>query len=158
MRTYRSSGLGSIPPVTFYYQPDTFRIKPRVITKEIFVKPGEFYNLSSVTDTYKHLSAFNVFKMVEVNFDDHTMSKDSLNCNIYLTPSKPQEFVYGIGATNTSGNIGASFTNTYRNKNIFNDNIYYEVKFAETYTRENHGDIETFETMDFIPAEAVEKK
>lgn len=45
-----------------------------------------------------------------------------------------------------------------RNKNIFNDNIYYEVKFTETYTRENHGDIETFETMDFIPAEAVEKK
>lgn len=45
-----------------------------------------------------------------------------------------------------------------RNKNIFNDNIYYEVKFTETYTRESHGDIETFETMDFIPAEAVEKK
>ncbi|MBR2104863.1 MAG: hypothetical protein IJ933_06235, partial [Bacteroidales bacterium] len=57
-------------------QPDTFRIKPRVITKEIFVKAGELYNQSSVTDTYKHLSAFNVFKMVEVNFDDHTMSKD----------------------------------------------------------------------------------
>jgi len=45
-----------------------------------------------------------------------------------------------------------------RNKNLFNDNIYYEVKFAKTYIRENHGDIETFETMDFIPAEAVEKK
>ena len=45
-----------------------------------------------------------------------------------------------------------------RNKNLFNDNIYYEVKFTETYTRESHGDIETFEIMDFIPAEAVEKK
>ncbi|MBQ5575435.1 MAG: hypothetical protein IIT37_05260, partial [Bacteroidales bacterium] len=133
MRTYRSRGLGSIPTVTFYYQPDTFRIKPRVITKEIFVKPGEFYNLSSVTDTYKHLSAFNVFKMVEVNFDDHTMSKDSLNCNIYLTPSKPQEFVYGIGATNTSGNIGASFTNTYRNKNIFNGAETFDLRYLMSW-------------------------
>ena len=133
MRTYYSRGGGSAPPVTFYYQPDTFRIKPRVITKEIFVKAGELYNQSSVTDTYKHLSAFNVFKMVEVNFDDHTMSKDSLNCNIYLTPSKPQEFVYGIGATNTSGNIGASFSNTYRNKNIFNGAETFDLRYLMSW-------------------------
>ncbi len=133
MRTYRTRGVGGMSPVTFYYQPDTFRIKPRVITKEIFVKPGEFYNLNSVTDTYKHLSAFNVFKMVEVNFDDHTMSKDSLNCNIYLTPSKPQEFVYGIGATNTSGNIGASFSTTYRNKNIFNGAETFDLRYLMSF-------------------------
>ena len=133
MRTYYSRGSGSAPPVTFYYQPDTFRIKPRVITKEIFVKAGALYNQSSVTDTYKHLSAFNVFKMVEVNFDDHTMSKDSLNCNIYLTPSKPQEFVYGIGATNTSGNIGASFSTTYRNKNIFNGAETFDLRYLMSF-------------------------
>lgn len=133
MRTYYSRGSGGAPPVTFYYQPDTFRIKPRVITKEIFVKSGALYNQSSVTDTYKHLSAFNVFKMVEVNFDDHTMSKDSLNCNIYLTPSKPQEFVYGVGATNTSGNIGASFSTTYRNKNIFNGAETFDLRYLMSF-------------------------
>ncbi|MBO7567025.1 MAG: BamA/TamA family outer membrane protein [Bacteroidales bacterium] len=133
MRTYYSRGVGGSSPVTFYYQPDTFRIKPRTIAKEIFVKSGELYNQRSVNDTYKHLSAFNVYKMVEVNFDDHTMSKDSLNCNIYLTPSKPQEFVYGIGATNSSGNIGASFTNSYRNKNIFNGAETFDLRYLMSF-------------------------
>lgn len=45
-----------------------------------------------------------------------------------------------------------------KNKNIFNDNVFYEVKFTKTYTRKFGGEMESFETMDFIPAEAVEKK
>lgn len=133
MRTVYMRSIGGGAPIAFCYQPDTFRIKPRVITKEIFIKSGDLYNQRSVNDTYKHLSAFNVFKMVEVNFDDHTMSKDSLNCNIYLTPSKPQEFVYGIGATNSSGNIGASFTNTYRHKNIFNGAETFDLRYLMSF-------------------------
>ena len=133
MRTYYMRGIGRRSPITFYYQPDTFRIKPRTIAKEIFIKSGDLYDQRSVNDTYKHLTAFNVFKMVEINFDDHTMSRDSLNCNIYLTPSKPQEFVYGIGATNSSGNIGASFTNTYRNKNIFNGAETFDLRYLMSF-------------------------
>lgn len=124
---------GRRPTTTFYYQPDTFRVKPRLIMREVFVRSGSLYNQSSVTDTYRHLSAFNVFKIVEVNFDDHTTSRDSLNCNIYLTPSKPQEFVYGIGATNTSGNIGASFTNSYRHKNIFNGAESFDLRYLMSW-------------------------
>lgn len=45
-----------------------------------------------------------------------------------------------------------------KNKNIFNDNVFYEVKFTKAYTRKFGSEMESFETMDFIPAEAVEKK
>lgn len=133
MQPLYSQTAEDIPPTTFYYQPDTFRVKPRLIMREIFVKSGALYDQRNVNDTYKHLSAFNVFKIVEVNFDDHTTSKDSLNCNIFLTPSKPQEFVYGIGATNSSGNIGASFTNSYRHKNIFNGAESFDLRYLMSF-------------------------
>ncbi|MCR5453423.1 MAG: BamA/TamA family outer membrane protein [Bacteroidales bacterium] len=129
MHPLESENTTNNQPTIFHYQPDTFRVKPRLILREVFVKSGELYDQRSVNDTYKHLSAFNVFKMVEVTFDDHTTSKDSLNCNIFLTPSKPQEFVYGIGATNTSGNIGASFSTTYRHKNIFNGAESFDLRY-----------------------------
>ncbi|MCQ2252742.1 MAG: BamA/TamA family outer membrane protein [Bacteroidales bacterium] len=115
---------------TFVYQPDTFLVKPRVIAKEVFVKPGSMYNQVNVNDTYKHLSAFNIYKMVEIKFDDHTQSRDSLNCNIYLTTNKQQEYILGIGSTNSSGNIGASSSLTYRHKNIFNGAETFDLKFA----------------------------
>ncbi len=133
MRTFYQPTQKDQLPFIFYYRPDTFRVKPRVIAKEIFMKSGTIYDQRNVNDTYKHLTAFNVYKMVEVNFDDHTTSKDSLNCNIYLTPNKPQEFVYGVGATNSSGNIGASFSTTYRNKNIFNGAETFDLKFQMAY-------------------------
>lgn len=45
-----------------------------------------------------------------------------------------------------------------KHKNIFNDKIFYEVKFTKTYTIKFGDDMEHFETMDFIPVEAVVKK
>jgi len=117
-------------PITFVYSPDTFQVRPRVITKEIYVKSGTPFCQQNVTDTYKHLSAFNVYKMVEVKFDDHTMSRDSLNCNIFLTTNKFQEYVFDIGSTNSSGNIGASSSLTYRHKNIFNGAETFDLKLS----------------------------
>ncbi len=117
-------------PITFAYSPDTFQVRPRVIAKEIYVRSGQPFCQQYVTDTYKHLSAFNVYKMVEVKFDDHTMSRDSLNCNIFLTTNKLQEYVFDIGSTNSSGNIGASSSLTYRHKNIFNGAETFDFKLS----------------------------
>ncbi|MCQ2250143.1 MAG: BamA/TamA family outer membrane protein [Bacteroidales bacterium] len=130
----RYSYLGSrrrmASPITFVYSPDTFQVRPRVITKEIFVRSGQPFCQQYVTDTYKHLSAFNVYKMVELKFDDHTMSRDSLNCNIFLTTNKLQEYVFDVGSTNSSGNIGVSSSLTYRHKNIFNGAETFDLKLS----------------------------
>ncbi len=45
-----------------------------------------------------------------------------------------------------------------KHKNIFNDKFFYEVKFTKIYARKSGDDMEYFETMDFIPVEAVVKK
>lgn len=127
---YLNQRSGGRRPITMVYQPDTFPVRPRVIAKEIYVKSNQPYCLQNVTDTYKHLSAFNVYKMVEVKFDDHTMSKDSINCNIFLTTNKLQEYVFDIGSTNSSGNIGASSSITYRHKNIFNGAETFDLKLS----------------------------
>jgi outer membrane protein assembly factor BamA len=143
MKTYYAKSRRSKMPVTFLYRPDTFYVKPRTIMKEIFVKSGSLYNQQSVSDTYKHLSAFNIYKMVEVKFDEHTMSRDSLNCNIYLTTNKTQEFVYGLGATNSSGNIGASLSLTYRHRNIFNGAETFDLKYLMSYeSQSNFGELQ----------------
>lgn len=129
---------GKFVPITFAYSPDTFHVRPRVILREIYVRPGRPYCQQNVTETYKHLSAFNVYKMVEVKFDDHTMSKDSLNCNIYLTTNKMQEYVFNIGSTNSSGNIGASSSLTYRHKNIFNGAETFDLKLTLALESQNN--------------------
>lgn len=104
----------------FFVNKDSVKslVRPEIINDEIYINPFSTYSQLSVNDTYKHLSAFNVYKQINIEFEP-SQWRDSINCNIYLNPNMIQEGVFEVEGTNSSGNIGAGASVTYRHKNFF---------------------------------------
>ena len=112
-------------------------VKPDVVANEVFVRPGNLYRQNDVTNTYRHLSAFNMYKMVNIEFTP-APARDSLNCNIYLTNNMLQAYIFEIGGTNSSGNLGAASSLTYQHKNIFHGAETFDMKVSVALESQNN--------------------
>ena len=112
-------------------------VRPYVVASEIFVKPGSLYRQNDVTNTYRHLSAFNMYKMVNIEFEP-SPARDSINCNIYLTHNMLQAYIFEVGGTNSSGNLGAASSLTYQHKNIFNGAETFDMKVSVALESQNN--------------------
>ena len=112
-------------------------VRPDVVANEVFVHSGNIYRQNDVTNTYRHLSAFNMYKMVNIEFTP-APSRDSLNCNIYLTNNMLQAYIFEIGGTNSSGNLGAASSLTYQHKNFFHGAETFDMKVSVALESQNN--------------------
>ncbi|MBR4440229.1 MAG: BamA/TamA family outer membrane protein [Bacteroidales bacterium] len=124
-------------PISFVSHQGEKGVRPYVVASEIFVRPGSLFRQNDVTNTYRHLSAFNVYKMVNIDFQP-APSRDSINCNIYLTHNMLQAYIFEIGGTNSSGNLGAASSFTYQHKNIFNGAETFDMKLTLALESQNN--------------------
>lgn len=114
-----------------------YDVRPDVVANEVFVRPGDMFRQNDVTNTYRHLSAFNMYKMVNIEFTP-APARDSLNCNIYLTNNMLQAYIFEIGGTNSSGNLGAASSLTYQHKNIFHGAETFDMKVSVALESQNN--------------------
>ena len=112
-------------------------VKPWVVNNEIFVRPKSMYSLKAQNDTYKHLSAFNVYKVINVEYEP-AASCDSINCNIYLSNNQMQAYILELESTNSSGNLGAGASFTYKHNNIFRGAETFDMKFTAAFESQNN--------------------
>jgi len=112
-------------------------IKPKVIANELYIYNDSIYNFSKVKDTYNHLSKFRIYKLTNIQFEEVDTLKNLLNCNIQLSPSYNQGYVYEIVGTNSSGNIGAATNFKYFHKNIFRGGEILDMKLKVALESQN---------------------
>ena len=94
-------------------------IRPKVLLREIYVKPGSIYRFSAIKNTYSHLTKFAVYRIVNIDLRPVDSSNHYLDCNIQLTPAKNQSITGEIVGTNSSATIGAAANLTYEHRNLF---------------------------------------
>ena len=94
-------------------------IRPKVLLREIYVKPNSLYRFSAIKNTYSHLTKFAVYKIVNIDLRPVDTSSNYLDCNIQLTPAKNQSITGEIVGTNSSATIGAAANLTYEHRNLF---------------------------------------
>ncbi|MCQ2974586.1 MAG: BamA/TamA family outer membrane protein [Bacteroidales bacterium] len=121
----------------YYIEKNGESVRPYVVNREIFIRPGNIYCQNDINNTYRHLSAFNVYKLVNIEFSPSS-SRDSLNCNIYLTNNMLQAYIFEIGGTNSSGNLGAASSLTYQHKNIFHGAETFDMKLSLALESQNN--------------------
>ena len=93
------------------------KYRPRMLNHAIGLNKNGVYTFNSQTSTYKHLSELNVFKNVNISFDD--IGGNKLNANIFVSPAlKKSTSLEAIG-TNNGGNLGVQSNIVYQNKNLF---------------------------------------
>jgi len=131
----------------FYYY-DKPEVKPQTFKHSIQIIEGLPYNLRSVTNTYKSLGNFRLFRNVNIEFDTVSTPKDSTNlldCRITMQQNDKHSITVQGEGTNSDGDLGVKGSLSYSNKNIFHG--------AETFQLSLKGG---FEAQKLVSTEVTE--
>ena len=101
---------------------DKPQVKPQTFSRSIYVIEGLPYNLRSVTNTYKALANYRLFRNVNIEFDSVSSPDDSrnlLDCRNTMQQNDKHSFTLQAEGTNSEGDLGIKGSFSYTNKNIF---------------------------------------
>jgi len=121
-------GSDKSKPVSTYYflTRDRMKIKARTLSQSVFITPGTSYNVLDVNQTYSQLASLQVFKLINIQFNEtlddkpsDTIHKDLIDCRILLSRSPVNSFSFTTDGTNSGGALGVQAGLSYSNRNIF---------------------------------------
>ena len=122
-------------------------IKYKTITRKVFLKRGKLFKIEDLENTYKHLSALQIFKYINIQFSPGNRDNE-LNCIIHLSPVPKQSFLIETEGTNSAGNLGIAENFIYRTKNL--------MKGAELFELAVKGGLEAQNTFGGSKGQTVE--
>lgn len=114
-------------------------IRNDLIIQALYLKPGSIYNVTNTEQTQSHLLGLKAYRLVNINYYESNVSKDSdnqllwLNCNIQLTLFTPQSYKIELEGTNSSGFLGGALNLIYQHKNLFHGAELFSVKLKGAY-------------------------
>ncbi|HAW51890.1 MAG TPA: hypothetical protein DCX54_06105 [Flavobacteriales bacterium] len=99
----------------------SFFVKPKALTRTLFLAPRDFYTYDKHENTIRRLSALNNYKYINITYDRSTNPDTNyfLDCFISLIPSKPKSFSIETNGTTTGGNLGINGSFSVQNRNAF---------------------------------------
>ncbi|MGE5395146.1 MAG: BamA/TamA family outer membrane protein [Candidatus Saccharibacteria bacterium] len=117
--------------IVFFGKKEDLRIRPRVLSKSIYLRKGDVFSRLNHSITLNRLMSMNNFKLVQVNFAD---PKDSLpgllDVNILMTPLPRRTFRAEIDLVSKSNeymgprmNVSLLNRNTFRGAELLNVNM-----------------------------------
>lgn len=133
------------------------QIKPKALTRGIYIFNDSVYKITNIKDSYKYLSSLKIIKIANIDFTEikkseleDTLKQQSLDefldCNIKLTQNMRQQFTIEVEGTNTSGNIGMAGSVNYSHLNIFKNAEILDFNIKGSLERqENVNNIEVSE-------------
>lgn len=104
-----------------------FKLKP--ISRYIFSKKGEPYNIQSENLTYDRLYELNVFKNIKISYEKVADTAHVLNPVYDFTPLKKRSNLIEGEYTFNSARSGFNLANTYTNRNLFGGAELLSLKF-----------------------------
>jgi outer membrane protein insertion porin family len=112
-------------------------VRPRVLYEHIFVNPGHLYSKALEDKTTTKLGELGIFQSTRVQFRENRETRDTVDCNIFLTKTQKHDFSTTYEISNgTTYALGNSLNLNYRNKNF--------MKGANVLSISLSGGIETF--------------
>ncbi len=117
----------------FFLKKNIEIIKPKFLTKEIYIYPDSLYSLDLTQNTYSHLSKFKIYKLTNIEYtpllnDSSSDSVNYLDCNIFLSPDNKTNLIFEIEATNSALNNGGAANVSFTHKNMFKGGEVFDSK------------------------------
>lgn len=118
-RKYRSADSIEYKGITILYGGKR-DLRPSVIAENCFLRPGAFYNLERVNDTYAAFGRLSILRFVNIRFFPSGSIGDIglLDAYILLTPGKSQYFSIELEGTNSEGDLGLAAAISYSHRNL----------------------------------------
>ncbi len=116
---------GGSKSVYYLYESEYHLYNPQVLINNIFIEPGQLYNLRDVELTYLYLSDLSNFSNISITFTDVAGGETRednvvwLDCHINLTRLHRQSYEIRLDATNRAGDPGVNTYLVYQNRNVF---------------------------------------
>lgn len=102
------------------------KIKPKVISRSMFVENDNKFNATDAKQSFKKLNELPIFKYVNINFSDAKDSpkaketkKNYLDCVVQVTRNPVHSYSIEAQGTNSGGDLGIGGSVVYQNKNLF---------------------------------------
>ncbi len=118
----------------FLFHPP-LKIKPGFVASSVFLEKSKKYNLLDTKQTFRKLNELQIYKYVNINFNevkpDSTLlnlGSNYLDCNIRLTRSPLHSYSIEGQGTNSGGDLGMGGYFSYKNKNLFRGGEVFTVR------------------------------
>jgi len=106
-----------------------FRYK--VISRAIFIRPGNIFRLRDQEATYRQLSSLGVFSYVSIKYEyDYETEGRNLIAFIDLNPRKQKAYTFVTEGTNNGGNLGINGDISVQNRNTFKGAELLQVRLS----------------------------
>jgi outer membrane protein assembly factor BamA len=111
------------------------RVKPKVISRSVYLRKGEVFTRLNHTTTLNRLMSMGNFKLVQVNFSENTSSDSGLlDVTILMTPMSKYTFRAEMDVVSKSNNYtGPRMNLGLLNRNTFNGGELLNFNLAGTY-------------------------
>lgn len=141
---------------------EQLKVKKKDLLRDVTISPGQLYQQNLSENTFKGLTALNIFRNVFIQYVPNSKFPDRLDCYILCQPKVKQAFSFQTEGTNTSGNLGIAGSLVFQNKNTFRGAEQLELKlkgsiaaqrqFNTDQTTDDIKDVQsTFNTLEFGP-------
>ena len=147
---YDKDGSGETKTYHFYSSGND-RFKQQVLIRNIFLEPGQLYDVRDVERTYLQLTDLANFSSVSITFTNadtmisHLDTVILIDCRINLMRMQRQYYEINLDATNRAGDPGITSYFVYQNRNLF--------RGAEVMSLSLKGALETQKIADQEPDE-----
>lgn len=119
--------------VPIYYK-DKLYLRPKVLTDNLRITPGDLYNEQDVQRTYSNFGRLPVLKYTNVRFFETEVNDSAkLNAYVMLTKNKHQSVSFELEGTNSAGDLGAAASVSFQNRNVFRGSETFLVKLRGAY-------------------------
>ncbi len=112
----------------FRFTDHSGKFKPQPISRYIYIKKGDIYNIDKEDLTYDRLYDLNVFRTVKIDYAKTSDSTNRLQPRYDIVPLKRMSNRIEGEYTFNSGRNGFNIGNTYTNRNLFGGAELLEVK------------------------------
>jgi outer membrane protein assembly factor BamA len=121
------------------------KIKPRILTRSMFIERGEKYNAVDAQQTYKKLIDLRIYKHVTVNFRDAERrdpghpDRNYLDCSVQLTRQPVHSYSIEAQGTTSGGDLGLGGYLNYQNKNLLRGGEIFNLRLKGAVEAQDGG-------------------
>ncbi len=127
---YKTVDTVNYDGITLLYD-STRLMKPKVLSENILIKPGQLYSERLSTKTYSYLMSLGSIGRVNIQYEQ--VDSTLLDCRIDITSSDIHDVQLGLDGTNKAGDLGIAGRIGYTHHNIFNGAEALSIKLRGAY-------------------------
>lgn len=116
------------------YYKDKLYLRPKVLTQNLQITPGDFYREQDVQRTYSNFGRLSALKYTNIRFfEAQPADSNTVNAYVMLTGNKHRSVSYEMEGTNSAGDLGAAASVSFQNRNIFKGSETFMIKLRGAY-------------------------